>query len=163
MKQKENVISIADRVNLPLNTKIRIDENQNKTFIYDFTTYLKDSNAYGNNYFAKVFEWQGFCRESWFFNCIAKDFLKDKGVLITKTAHNEYKNESFPFEEIRCKLNIENIKKASFDLMFCFCDKNDESKILSLGYQTVVFANHQRKITKFPQYILDKVTEYSCN
>jgi hypothetical protein len=35
-----------------------------KTFVYDFSVYLKDSNAYGNNYFSKVFEWQGVCREA---------------------------------------------------------------------------------------------------
>jgi len=143
-----------------LDSFVRINANNKKTFIYDFCTYLKDSNAYGNNYFARIFEWQGICREAWFFSCVTKDFLKDQGVLITKRAYNDYVNETFPFQKIRCLLNVRDIKKASFYLHFIFCVPEDEKKIFSKGYQQIVFANHHRKIIKFPDYILAIISEY---
>ncbi len=33
--------------------------SSSNTFKYELELYLKDSNAYGNIYFAKHFEWQG--------------------------------------------------------------------------------------------------------
>ena len=34
---------------------------KHKTFRYSIDICLKDSNAYGNTYFARYFEWQGVC------------------------------------------------------------------------------------------------------
>ena len=165
MEELQNPIHQEDILNVTQSPNPRINDNskiiEKKTFTLDFMTSLKDSNAYGNNYFAKYFEWQGVCRETWFFTCIASDFLKSIGVLITKSAFNEYKKETFPFQKIRCLLNTREIKNASFYLDFRFCDPEDDTVIFSQGYQKIVFADLNRKIIKFPLYILDKVKEYS--
>jgi len=58
-------------------------EGQNKlvnSYQYEFTPYLKESNAYGNIYFTHHFEWQGICRERWFSNCVIKDMFSMDGV-----------------------------------------------------------------------------------
>lgn len=133
---------------------------RNQTFVYDFVSYLKDSNAYGNNYFAKYFEWQGVCREAWFYNCVAKDFLQPLGVFITKVAHNEYRKETFPFQKIRGLLNVREVKSASFYLDFRFCDPENKNIIFSEGYQQIVFANKNRKITRLPEQTIEKIKEY---
>jgi hypothetical protein len=73
----------------------------NQTFTHSLTIYLKDSNAYGNTYFARYFEWQGICREKWFFECISRDMLQKEGVFITKHAEQDYLQETFPFQELR--------------------------------------------------------------
>lgn len=137
---------------------VRIDDH--KTYVYDFSTFLKDSNAYGNNYFSKVFEWQGACREAWFYSCITKEFLKKEGILVTKKAHNEYVGETFPFQRIRCLLNISSLKKASFNIDFTFCDPDNEEIIFSKGYQQILLTDHNHKITRFPVDIIDMVGEY---
>jgi hypothetical protein len=73
---------------------------QNKTFKHAFDVYLKDSNATGNIYFARYFEWQGICREKWFFECIAPDMLQSLGVFVTKEARQNYIHETFAFQRI---------------------------------------------------------------
>jgi acyl-CoA thioesterase FadM len=132
-----------------------------ETYSYDLTTYLKDSNAYGNTYFARYFEWQGICREAWFFDCISPDFLRDKGVFITKSAHCDYIKEVFPFQKIRCFVNSRDIKKASFYLDFTFCSQEDSSIIFARGWQQILFANHSHRPSAIPGEVLAKVKIYS--
>jgi acyl-CoA thioesterase FadM len=147
--------------NMHLQTIIKGAETKH-SFVYDFVSYLKDSNAYGNNYFAKYFEWQGVCREAWFYNCVSEDFLQPIGVFITKSAHNEYKKETFPFQKIRCFVNVRDVKFASFYLDFRFCDRKDNSIIFSEGYQQIVFADKNRKIIKLPSDVIEKIRRYVC-
>jgi hypothetical protein len=58
-----------------------------QTFRHTIEIFLKDSNAYTNTYFSRYFEWQGICRERWFFTSIQADMLQNEGVFITKRAH----------------------------------------------------------------------------
>jgi len=153
-----------ERVQIDLNaylkTTKKIITTTKQTFVYDFVTYLKDSNAYGNNYFARYFEWQGVCREAWFYNCISKDFLQDIGVFITRKASNEYKKESFPFQKIRCFVNVKDLKSCSFYLTFRFVDALDENVVFSEGFQHIVFADKSRKILRLPSLTLNKMKQY---
>jgi len=132
----------------------------NKVFCYDFVTYLKDSNAYGTNYFARYFEWQGVCREAFVFSCVAEDFLAPVGMWITKTAHNEFIKETKPFSQIRCKLTVKDLKKASLYLLFEFCDQKDESIIYSKGYQKILFVDHEKKIRRIPEIAFQRIKQY---
>lgn len=128
-----------------------------KTFTHNIDTYLKDSNSYTNIYFSRYFEWQGVCREHWFQRDITRDMLQKEGVLITKTAHNDYISEAFPFQTVQCTLNSYMVKSCSFYLLFRFFI---EGKLASAGYQQIVFANHDKKITRFPEFIIKKVKQY---
>lgn len=128
-----------------------------KTFSHQIDTYLKDSNAYTNIYFSRYFEWQGVCREHWFQRHITRDMLQNEGVLITKTAHNDYISEAFPFQTVTCKMNSYRVKNCSFYLIFRFFI---EGRLASMGYQQIVFADHNKRITRFPEFILKKVRQY---
>lgn len=128
-----------------------------KTFEYQFDTTLKHSNATQNVYFSNYFDWQGAVRERWFFECIDPGMLQDIGVFITKQAHNDYVRESFPFQTIRCELNAFNVQRCSFYLSFRFYEGDE---LISYGYQQIVFANHEKKISKLPLEVLNKVREY---
>lgn len=130
---------------------------QPKTFRHTINIFLKDSNAYGNTYFSRYFEWQGICREQWFHQCICEDMLQSKGVLITKCAHQDYAQETFPFQKVECVLNTYNIKQCSFNLLFRFYVGG---KLVSRGYQQIVFADHNKKIMRFPQSVIKGVREY---
>lgn len=125
-----------------------------RTFSHSLTIYLKDSNAYGNTYFARYFEWQGICRERWFFECIAQDMLQGQGVFITKHAQQDYVHETFPFQEIRCELNAYALRKCSFWLEFRFYAAGD---VVSVGRQQIVFANHAKEIIALPKHVIDKI------
>jgi enediyne biosynthesis thioesterase len=128
-----------------------------RTFHRTIDVYLKDSNATGNIYFSRYFEWQGICREGWFFECISSDMLADKGVFITKKAEQNYINETLPFQRVECQMNTCDVKHCSFTLLFQFFVGG---KIVSTGSQEIVFANHQKRISRLPAEILAKIREY---
>lgn len=129
-----------------------------QTFTHALTIYLKDSNAYGNTYFARYFEWQGVCRERWFHECVAHDMLQGLGVFITKHAEQEYLNETFPFQQVHCELNTYAIRRCSFWLEFRFFA---DDKLAAIGRQHIVFANHARQITALPPTALEKIRSFA--
>ncbi len=128
-----------------------------QTFRHTIDIYLKDSNAYTNTYFARYFEWQGICRERWFHKCISADMLQNLGVFITKQAHQEYVHETFPFQSVDCELNCFDVRHCSFYLLFQF---KLGDKLVSTGYQQIVFATHDKRIQRFPDDILAKIKSY---
>jgi enediyne core biosynthesis thioesterase len=128
-----------------------------RTFSHSLTIFLKDSNAYGNTYFARYFEWQGVCRERWFYECIAPDMLQAEGVFITKHAQQDYVHETFPFQEISCELNAYDIRKCSFWLEFRFYSGNE---LVSVGRQQIVFANHAKVISALPAHVITKIRQF---
>ncbi|NRR34194.1 acyl-CoA thioesterase [Oxalobacteraceae bacterium] len=131
--------------------------NASQTFTHTLTIFLKDSNAYGNTYFARYFEWQGICRERWFYECIQRDMLQTEGVFITKHAQQDYLQETFPFQEIHCEMNAYDVKKCSFWLEFRFFA---EGKPVSVGRQQIVFANHAKQITALPEMVIKRIKRY---
>ena len=128
-----------------------------KTFHHAIDIYLKDSNAFMNTYFARYFEWQGICRERWFHECIHDNLLAAGGVFVTKRAHQEYVEETFPFQRVDCYLNTFHVRQCSAYLLFRFCVGG---KPVSLGYQQIVFADREKRITRFPAGIIERVREY---
>lgn len=129
------------------------------TYRCQLEAYLKDSNAYGNVYFARYFEWQGVVREKWVSEKIVPSIFDLDQILITKEAYINYKNETLPFQKIEATLNTSDFKPASFKLNIRFYDA--KSKILlAEGFQTIVFASKTRKIVRVPQEILEKMKEY---
>lgn len=127
------------------------------TFRHSIDIFLKDSNAYGNTYFARYFEWQGVCRERWFHQCITADMLQTQGVFITKNAHQNYVRETFPFQSVACELNTQDVRQCSFTLNFRFMV---DGMLISNGYQQIVFATHGKRIQRLPEQILKKIRQY---
>jgi enediyne core biosynthesis thioesterase len=130
------------------------------TFQHSIDIYLKESNAYGNTYFARYFEWQGICRERWFHRCIAADLLQSQGVFITKRAHQDYMHETFPFQTVDCEVNTFEVKSCSFYLLFRFLV---EGSVVSRGYQQIVFATHDKRIQRLPTHVLKMVQSYEVD
>lgn len=131
------------------------DEAQ--TFRHSIDIYLKDSNAYTNTYFSRYFEWQGVCRERWFHECVSADMLQSLGVFITKRAHSEYLQETFPFQRVECELNTFDIRQCSFYLLFRFAV---EGKSVASGYQQIVFARPDKRIQRLPDAVLARIRAY---
>jgi len=127
---------------------------------HELTPYLKDSNAYGNIYFARYFEWQGMCREKWFSECICPNMFELKGSLVTRSAYNDYVAAIMPFQKVRCELSTRKIKPTSFELIFHFYDAQT-NKLLSRGGQKIAMVEAGgKKLLKFPEEILNKVRYY---
>lgn len=127
------------------------------TFHHGFDVYLKDSNAYGNTYFSRYFEWQGVCRERWFHDCISSDMLRTQGVFITKRASVDYLHETFPFQHVSCELNTFAVRQCSFHLMFRF---GVDGRTVATGSQEIVFARPDKRITRLPPEVLRRIRDY---
>ncbi len=127
------------------------------TFKHSIDIYLKDSNAYGNTYFARYFEWQGVCRERWLQQCISADLLQPLGVLVTKSANIDYVRETFPFQTVECEMNSEQVKNCSLVLAFRFLVAG---KLVCTGSQHIVFTSYDKRIQRLPEDILEKVRQY---
>ena len=154
--QMAHAIILDDRLKAKNNQRII---TLKKTYQYELTPFLKDSNAYGNIYFARYFEWQGICREMWFTECIYPDMLQMDGAFLTRTANNHYMQEVLPFQQIQCALNVQNLKRTSFDLIFKFY--NQKAELVSSGYQTVVYTDSLTgRIKKIPEDVMVKVKAY---
>jgi acyl-CoA thioesterase FadM len=128
-----------------------------KTFRHSIHTYLKDSNAYQNNYFARYFEWQGIFREHWFKHRISNDMLQSRGALATRRAHNSFVKETFPFQTIECALNTASVRKCSFFLVFRFYV---DDQFVSIGYQEIAFTDFDKKLIGLPDDVLQKIRQY---
>lgn len=131
---------------------------QPKTFRRTLDIYLKDSNATGNTYFARYFEWQGILREQWYLHCFPFEWLQTLGgVLVTKYAHQDYVHETFPFQQVECLVNSYEVRQCSFNLLFRFYI---DGKLVSRGYQKIVYADRNKKISKFPEGMRELIKEY---
>ncbi len=140
-------------------------EGQNKlvnSYQYEFTPYLKESNAYGNIYFTHHFEWQGICRERWFSSCVIKDMFSMDGVFVTKFAHCDFETEAYPFRRILCLLNTRSVKKFTFHLVFRFYDV-DSRRLLSRGEQKLAYLSPKDKTPiKLPNEVIEKIKGYEA-
>jgi enediyne core biosynthesis thioesterase len=130
------------------------------TFRHSIDIYLKDSNAYGNTYFARYFEWQGICRERWLQQCVSADLLQPQGVLITKNATVDYVRETFPFQTVDCELNSWQVKQCSLTLVFRF---KVAGNIVCTGSQQIVFASHSKRIQRWPEHALANLRKYELS
>lgn len=141
----------------------RVEGAEQITYEQEINPYLKDSNAYGNIYFARYFEWQGICREKWFAERIFANMFELEGAFVTKYAHNDYESEVFPFQKIICLLNTRHVKKASFEIVFKFYNA-DTRQLVSQGSQKVAFMNTRgKKLLQLPADILEKIKRYEIH
>jgi enediyne biosynthesis thioesterase len=132
-----------------------------KTYTCKIETFLKDSNAYGNIYFSRFFEWQGIVREKFWRECIADDMLASDLLLTTKSASIEYIQEVYPFEEILLELNTFDLKNTFLKIRTAF--RSIPSKTLvATGDQTIVFRSiYSRKIIRIPEDVKQKLKIFS--
>jgi acyl-CoA thioesterase FadM len=89
--------------------------------------------------------------------------LQNQGVFITKRAHQDYIQETFPFQTVHCEVNTFDVKSCSFYLLFRFLV---DGRPVSHGYQQIVFASHDKRIQRLPAHIIKAVQAFemkSCD
>lgn len=146
-------VSDLDAVNLSFTS------TEKKIFEYTFDVCLKDTNAFGNVYFAKVFEWQGVLREKWFSNYILQNMLELPGNLVTKDAYNQYFQSVYPFNTVKGRLYVNYVKSCSLKFTMEF-SSTDGSALYSKGHQIVAYVDKNGKISKFPEEVKFKFLEF---
>jgi len=125
-----------------------------RTFTYEKRVYLKDTNAVGNVYFAKYFEWQGEAREDFLRRAVPNHMeLFSLGIkMITVNAWLKYEHEVRLFDEILIEISTVSLKKMSMELGFKYINKFT-NEIIAIGGQKLAFANHANALIPIPSSI----------
>lgn len=132
-----------------------------KEFVFEKTIYLADTNIYGNAYFSRYFDWQGMAREE-FLRQVLPDyvsFLKSGTKLVTKSASVEYIHEITPLEIVVICVTIGEVKRASFELIFTYKNKNTD-QVIATGKQRVFLVDAQDKIIPIPTPLKEGARDY---
>ena len=127
---------------------------QKKTFFFEKTVYLTDTNAEGNVYFARYFDWQGMAREE-FFSANVPDhleILKSGTRLITVNAWMGYKKAAYLFDKIVIQVETSELRRMSLDLNFTFKNKAS-NEILGFGGEKLAFSNVDGALIPVPSSI----------
>lgn len=130
---------------------------EKKTFVFERTVYLTDTNAEGNTYFTKYFEWQGMAREEFVrANVPSLTAILQLGVrIITVEAYAHFIHETVLFDEVLINVNTSNIKKISLDLIFTYTNKKT-NQLIAEGRQKLAFADSAGKLIPIPEEIREK-------
>ncbi|MFX5574600.1 hypothetical protein ABTD77_19365, partial [Acinetobacter baumannii] len=78
-------------------------------------------------------------------------------IFITKRAHQEFVQETFPFQRVDCYLNTFRVRSCSAYLVFRFMSGG---RLVSLGYQQIVIASTDRNIQRIPAHIMQRAKQY---
>ena len=127
---------------------------ERKVFIFEKTVYLTDTNAEGNTYFSRYFDWQGMAREEFVrANVPGLIGILQSGVkMITVEAYLHFIQETFLYDEILIDVKTSNIKKASLDLIFTYTSKKT-NQLIAKGRQKLAFADATGKLIPIPEEI----------
>src|SRR3989338_1238504 len=109
-------------------------------FSINMTVFLKDTNAEGNTYFARYFDWQGMAREAFFREVIGdiNKFLQAGIKFVTIEAYIRYRNEVTLFDEVIIKVKPDNVSIATFNLIFTYLNKKTGG-VVAEGKQKIGF------------------------
>ena len=152
----------SDRRTVAMDLDRRSYDRRKRCFLFRKTVYLSDTNAFGNTYFAKYFEWQGMAREAFLAKHLVPDatVLMTSGVkLITAEASHVYKNETLVYDHVLIEVRAGAPKHASVELLFTF--KNEKSgKLIGKGRQVIAFASTKGKLIRVPAVIAENLKRF---
>ena len=125
-------------------------------FVFERVVYLTDTNAEGNAYFARYFDWQGETREAYLKQGITREeyktMLRTKTRLVTVKASNEYYKPSWLFDEVRIRMTTRNIRHASLEMVFTVFNKLT-GELTARGIQELAFQNRRGRLIPVPPFI----------
>jgi|SRR5579884_833751 len=129
-------------------------EVHKKKFIFQKRVYLSDTNAQGNVYFARIFEWQGEAREEYLRVAVPNhEHLFTAGLrLLTVEAAAEYKGEARLYDDIEIEITVPWIKRASFQLNFNIVNAKT-GQLLATGKQLITCSDAEGKLIAIPKPI----------
>lgn len=127
-----------------------------KSFVYDKIVYLPDTNAEGNAYFARYFDWEGETREAYLKRSITKEeygnLIKTRTRLVTVRASLDYHRPLWLFDEARIGMTTRNIRHASLEMVFTIFNKKT-GELVARGFQELAFQNRRGRLIPVPPFI----------
>lgn len=124
-----------------------------KTFVFERTAFLPDTNAEGNVYFSRFFDWQGEAREAYLKQGISPEeyraLLVSKTMMVTMNAAMEYLKMLRLFDTIYVRMTTRNIRRASLELAFAFFNGRT-GELVGRGSQQLTFQDRKGRIIPVP-------------
>lgn len=120
-------------------------------FVFEKTIYLTDTNALGNAYFARYFDWQGTAREE-FLRWLLPDpmgFFGTGNKFFTVKAETEYKSGLSLYDEVQIEIRTANIRAMSFDFVFLLSHKAS-GRLVAKGRQRFCVMGKDNRFTRIP-------------
>ena len=130
-------------------------------FVFEKTVYLTDTNAEGNVYFTRYFEWQGMAREEFFRQNVPDhaELIKSGIRLITANAWMSYQLECYLFDIISVQVNTASLKPASLELVFTFVNKVT-AKMVGRGGEKLTFSSVDGSLLPIPSSIRENAKRF---
>lgn len=127
---------------------------QRKKFTFEKTVYLTDTNAEGNVYFARYFDWQGMAREEFVMQNVPSllSIIQSGIKFITVNASAEFKHEAVLYDQILIDIKTADIKKMSLELIFTFTNKRTD-QLIAVGREKLAWADPTGKLIPIPDDI----------
>lgn len=130
-------------------------------FVFPKVVYLGDTNAEGNVYFARFFEWQGMAREE-FLKVNVPDCMEimRAGIrIVTKNAWMVFQHECRLFDNVEIQIQTANLKPMSLELIFTFRNKASGTT-LGRGGERLAFTNGEGKLVPVPSSIMENAKRF---
>ena len=153
-----------DRRSRETNIKRRVYDRRTKTFLYERTIHLGDTNLFGSVYFARYFDFQGEAREEFLQYFMGDDLpilMAQKCGLVTVDARCQYHHPLFVYDQVTILLQVPIIKKAKFKLSFEIQCK--PKKTCAHAEQWIGFTNQLGKPIPIPDIVLKNLRKYQSN
>ncbi len=99
---------------------------------------FEETNLVGNVYFANYVVWQGHCRERFLFEYAPDvvELIKNGLALITLKTSCEYFQETFAFEEVIIRMDVEWIRQNRMAMRFEYIrEKDGVEEVVARGEQ----------------------------
>ncbi len=127
-----------------------------RSFLFEKTVYLADTNAEGNVYFARLFEWQGETREAYLNQSISKEeyavIVRNQIRLLTVHASLDFYKPFWLFDQAGIRMTTRNIRHASLEMVFEYFNKQN-GEFAASGYQLLAFQDAGNRLVAIPDPI----------
>ena len=132
-----------------------------KKFKFEKTVYLADTNAFGNVYFARYFEWQGMAREAFFKEVSGSyaEMLAEGVKYITISATINYKKESLLFDEVSITVEPRRVSLTTVELLFTYVNTS-RNDVIAVGRQKIGFSTTSGEVIPIPKKLLEGAVKY---
>lgn len=151
-----------DRRSQQVNYKRRVYDRRTKTFKYDRTIHLSDTNMFGSVYFASFFNLQGEAREEFLQHFMAKDFgtfVEQRYGIVTVDAYCKYNAPLFLYDNIVVKLRVTKLKRTKFEIQF-ETERQSDKLVAATGKQWIGFTTAEGKPIAIPDIVVKNLKPY---
>lgn len=131
-----------------------------KKFICEKTVLFRQTNVFGNTYFANYIDWQGEARERFLLEHpdVREFFQSNQSLkLVTHSLHHRFIENVYFSDRVRIEVTSKAILKFSFTLIFEYYNSNTNS-LIGKGWQKIGFYDDLKKeICPIPELFLDLI------